>query len=750
MSFDYHLQPGRFLWNRDLVKTAEPLISIITPFYNSGACLRQTANCVLDQTFPLFEWILVDDGSTKEEDLQLLDSLAGEDPRILVLHKENGGIASARNLGIRHARTELIFPLDADDLLEPTCLEYCWWMLHKHPEAAWAYTESCGFQEQEYVWRKRFDPKEIKRENLLTATALIRKSALASVGYYLEKRQYNEDWYAWLKMIAKGYYPVQSMGEPLFWYRRTETGVLSGVRTDKAIAAENRKLIASAVNEIQQGAPAIIYPQAMQYNWASPRRTDWSRCFRAKRDKLHVMFLFPHMEMGGADKFNLDLIAGLNTERFETGILTTIPADNEWIQRFRQVTPNVFCLSNFMASRDYAEFISYYIESRKPDVLFVSNSAHGYALIPWIRQHYPDLPIVDYVHMEEWYWRNGGHARSSGAVGACLERTYVCNTVTEQVMVTHFGRKPETVCTVHIGVDEDYFSDSVQLADDLYAELGMSRDRPIVLFICRLSPQKRPFLMLEIARKTAERIPNVAFVVVGNGQQERELRSTVKRRRLENVVYFLGAKQDVRYCYKAAKITLICSLKEGLSLTAYESCAMGVPVVTADVGGQKDIIDSSIGALIPCDQTEADSLDARSFSKEEITAYADAICHLLSDASARERASRRCREKIESGFTIGHMVRFFEEELQRLAEDPELKQARLETAERLKALAPLADELYTLEMQLQCTEDSMNHVFVGYGHESIKVLLTKAYKVFERDGLWSLICKSKTWLQKHL
>ena len=155
-------------------------------------------------------------------------------------------------------------------------------------------------------------------------------------------------------------------------------------------------------------------------------------------------------------------------------------------------------------------------------------------------------------------------------------------------------------------------------------------------------------------------------------------------------------------------------------------------------------------ALIPCYQTEADSLDARSFSMEEITAYADAIYRLLSDASAWERASQRCREKIENGFTTGHMVRFFEEEFQRLTEDPDLKQARQETSERLKALAPLADELYTLGMQLQYTEDSLNHVFVGYGHENIKMLLSKAHKVFERDGLWSVICKSKTWLQKHL
>ena len=97
MQFDFAQQPGIKRWNADLIKTAEPLVSIITPFYNSGTTIRQTANCVFDQTFPFFEWILVDDGSTAEEDIDMLDVLANEDPRVVVLHKKNGGASSARN-----------------------------------------------------------------------------------------------------------------------------------------------------------------------------------------------------------------------------------------------------------------------------------------------------------------------------------------------------------------------------------------------------------------------------------------------------------------------------------------------------------------------------------------------------------------------------------------------------------------------------------------------------------------------------
>ena len=64
--FDYSMQPGLKRWNRDLVTDGKPLISVITPFYNAGKYFEQTYNCVVDHTFPWFELIFIDDGSTDE------------------------------------------------------------------------------------------------------------------------------------------------------------------------------------------------------------------------------------------------------------------------------------------------------------------------------------------------------------------------------------------------------------------------------------------------------------------------------------------------------------------------------------------------------------------------------------------------------------------------------------------------------------------------------------------------------------
>ena len=120
MEFDFQSQPGVSIHHRGLRNDGQPLVSIITPFYNGGKYFEQTFNCVMNQTFPWFEWIIVDDGSTDSQDLQVLETFARRDARIHVLHKNNEGPAAARSFGVQAAVTELIVPLDADDLIEPT------------------------------------------------------------------------------------------------------------------------------------------------------------------------------------------------------------------------------------------------------------------------------------------------------------------------------------------------------------------------------------------------------------------------------------------------------------------------------------------------------------------------------------------------------------------------------------------------------------------------------------------------------
>ena len=101
---------------------AEPAVSVIVPTYNRRALVTQAVDCVLSQSRSDFELIVVDDGSTDGTYDALKRRLGGE-PRARVVHKENGGTASARNLGVAQARAAWTAFLDSDDLWEPRYLE---------------------------------------------------------------------------------------------------------------------------------------------------------------------------------------------------------------------------------------------------------------------------------------------------------------------------------------------------------------------------------------------------------------------------------------------------------------------------------------------------------------------------------------------------------------------------------------------------------------------------------------------------
>ncbi|MDE7264543.1 MAG: glycosyltransferase [Anaeroplasmataceae bacterium] len=97
-------------------------ISVIVPVYNVKDYLKQCVDSILSQTYQRFEIILVDDGSLDESGA-LCDEYAKLDSRVQVIHKENGGLSSARNAGIDVATYDLLSFVDSDDYLEPTFLE---------------------------------------------------------------------------------------------------------------------------------------------------------------------------------------------------------------------------------------------------------------------------------------------------------------------------------------------------------------------------------------------------------------------------------------------------------------------------------------------------------------------------------------------------------------------------------------------------------------------------------------------------
>ncbi|MFB1022892.1 MAG: glycosyltransferase family A protein, partial [Vicingaceae bacterium] len=97
-------------------------VSVVIPVFNAGKYLQETINSLLAQTYPNIEIIIVNNCSTEDVTIQLLNQLG---VKYKVIESTIQGLAQARNDGIKEATGEFILPLDADDIIKPKIIESC-------------------------------------------------------------------------------------------------------------------------------------------------------------------------------------------------------------------------------------------------------------------------------------------------------------------------------------------------------------------------------------------------------------------------------------------------------------------------------------------------------------------------------------------------------------------------------------------------------------------------------------------------
>lgn len=207
-----------------------PKVSVIIPTYNRAKWLLEALESVFKQTRLTvghacqdYEIIVVDDGSTDNTKEVLKPYL----DKIIYLYKENGGVSSARNLGIKHSRGEFIACLDSDDLWFPDKLRLQVEYLEKHPEIGLVFCWYELFDEDKYGNKiKKYDYKytgeDISFWKLLTQridimAPMFRRVCLDKAGLFDESFTRGEDTDLWLR-IAK-HYPIGKINQILTRYR---------------------------------------------------------------------------------------------------------------------------------------------------------------------------------------------------------------------------------------------------------------------------------------------------------------------------------------------------------------------------------------------------------------------------------------------------------------------------------------------------------------------------------------------------
>lgn len=641
---NYKKYPGKELKEYGkLINRNDATISIITPYYNSKDTIEETYNSIMNQTYPYFEWIIVDDGSKDKDSISKIEEISKRDSRIKLYRIENSGPSQARDYGISKSSktSKYVFFLDSDDLIDKTMLECLYWTLETNKDASFAYTTTVNFGTREFIWENYFTVEREKSENLLTIAAMVKKDDLLEVGCFgLKEKSMYEDWNLWLKLIKAGKKPVR-VSAPLFWYRQTQTGEFSRANKNhekamKVIKETASKISNDAVEPIQYPRYGKQYAMTENLNLVIP---DYK-----KDERITVLYIFPWMVVGGADFFNLDLIKRLDSKKYRSIILTTTPSNNPIRQDFEEYA-EVYDMSSFIDRINYINFAEYIISSRKVDLVFVSNSEYGYYMIPYLKSKFPDIPFIDYIHCVDIYDERKGFARCSRDVTEFISGTYCCNNATLRELKEDFGINNAE--TIYIGTNEKKFDPTKFDKEKLKDKYNIPKDKIIISFICRLSDQKRPEMFVEIAKRVCQEDKKIFFVIAGDGPLMPKVKANIN----ENFK-LLGMVKETEEIYAISDATFNCSSFEGLALTSYESLSMGVPVISTDAGGQAELIDNEVGALIHFNENPTPEV-----FEEEIQEYVKETLRVVNNL---DKLKKNCREKIIKGFTLDIMAKKFD------------------------------------------------------------------------------------------
>jgi glycosyltransferase involved in cell wall biosynthesis len=190
-------------------------ISVIIPLYNAASTIVNTLNSVRNQEYDdILEIIIINDGST-DNSLDLVTQYKNEhsDLNICIINKVNGGVASARNMGINAANGKFIALLDSDDEWRPNKLKII--MPHFATDEIECIGSSrnglplkCGFKTIKKLTRI-YPTDLVFRSNLATPAVVFRKSIVGKTGLFNEKLRYGEDYEYWLRIAQYcGFYVI--------------------------------------------------------------------------------------------------------------------------------------------------------------------------------------------------------------------------------------------------------------------------------------------------------------------------------------------------------------------------------------------------------------------------------------------------------------------------------------------------------------------------------------------------------------
>ncbi|MBZ4417568.1 glycosyltransferase [Myxococcus sp. RHSTA-1-4] len=311
-----------------------------------------------------------------------------------------------------------------------------------------------------------------------------------------------------------------------------------------------------------------------------------------------LMIITPWVVHGGVDRALVDLLHGLRrvAPHQRRYLVTTInagrPTVMAWADEVLPLIDGAFCVPD-VAPHTPHDFIAGLAKRLGVGAVLIANSQMGFDSLPKLRQLEQRVRVISQAHTFPKDPVTGelfGHCAYSASRYNNLIDGYaaICQDTVDG-FVQKFYVSPTKTRIVFLGVDTERFGAA-------YRRRFVAGERPRVLWLGRLAPEKDPLMCLKVAELWKQRhgSERLGFHITGSGSEEAALREYVRQKNLGDVVTMEPAVGDTVPQYRSADCLLMTSQYEGIPVVIYEAMAAGLPVVAS-------VSNTSIPAVLPAE-----------------------------------------------------------------------------------------------------------------------------------------------------
>lgn len=352
-------------------------------------------------------------------------------------------------------------------------------------------------------------------------------------------------------------------------------------------------------------------------------------------DTSEILHVFPTFARGGRESRTVQILAAMTDRRHE---LVSLDGRTDALEGHSlphvQVTP-------FRERSQGTNALVRHIRAVKPRLVLTYNWGAIEAVAAALVARVPAV-----IHVEDGF---GNDERLTLKARRVWARRLLLNRIRTTIVPSHallriclerFKLRPTRVSYIPNGVDTHRFSPSPDVRSQIRAQLGIAQQAVVFGMVGRLSPEKNVSLALECFAQVA--LPDVRFLLVGDGECRRALEAEVRSRGLEGRIFFAGSTSAPERFYRAMDVFVMSSLTEQMPLALLEAMACELPCVCTDVGDTVRMLAAPNRRLV--------------IPGDERARFADALRELATNAPLRSALGVANRAAVEACYSQRRMI----------------------------------------------------------------------------------------------